>query len=230
MSETEKDMEELVNNSAKPTPEQFALTATYNILVTNEVMLAQVYEAIYHVKHSDQYKQKVKQVTNQLEKIRTKLEKKIEEVAGPRIAFLSDVSQMVQDECQVNIDQIIEAITEEFAKINHPYPRLMAQVELARTFSELAIINLDLRYKELVERNVPDPKHIKWLKNKELLQLTTQLSELLFKGGTINLNKNLMCKTALRMIEIKLTDVKLIAKSITESNKLNPAKDSDKNE
>lgn len=229
MSDTEKDMEELAN-STNPTPEQFALTATYNILVTNEVMLAQIYEAIYHVKHSDQYKQKVKQVTNQLENIRAKIEKKIEEVAGPRIAFLSDVAQMVQDECQVNIDQIIEAITKEFDKINHPYPRLMAQVELARTFSELAIINLDLRYKELVERNVPDPKHIKWLKNKELLQLTTQLSELLFKGGTINLNKNLMCKTALRMIEIKLTDVKLIAKSITESNKLNPAKDSDKSE
>lgn len=227
MSETEKDMEELVNNSAKPTPEQFALTATYNILVTNELMLAQVYEAIYHVKHSDQYKQKVKQVTNQLEKIHAKLEKKIEEVAGPRIAFLSDVAQIVQDECQVNIDQLIDAITEEFAKINHPYPRLMAQVELSRTFSELSIVNVDLRHKELVERNVPAPEHIKWLKNKDLLRLTTQLSELLFKGGTINLNKNLMCITALRMIEVKLTDVKLIAKSITESNKLNPTTDSD---
>lgn len=225
MDETDKDMEELVRNEGKATPEQFALTATYNILVTNELMLAQVYEAIFHVKHSDQYKQKVKQVTNQLEKIRAKLEKKIEEVAGPRIAFLSDVAQMVQDECQVNIDQIIEAITEEFAKINHPYPRLMAQVELARTFSELAIINLDLRYKELVERNVPDPKYILWIRDEDFLRLTNRLSELLFKGGVVNLNKNIMCKTALRLLEIKLTDVKLIARSISESNKLNPAKD-----
>lgn len=225
MDETDKDMEELVRNEGKATPEQFALTATYNILVTNELMLAQVYAAIYYVKHSDQYKQKVKQVTNQLEKIRAKLEKKIEEVAGPRIAFLSDVAQMVQDECQVNIDQIIEAITEEFAKINHPYPRLMAQVELARTFSELAIINLDLRYKELVERNVPDPKYILWIRDEDFLRLTNRLSELLFKGGVVNLNKNIMCKTALRLLEIKLTDVKLIARSISESNKLNPAKD-----
>lgn len=225
MDETDKDMEELVRNEGKATPEQFALTATYNILVTNELMLAQVYAAIYHVKHSDQYKQKVKQVTNQLEKIRAKLEKKIEEVAGPRIAFLSDVAQMVQDECQVNIDQIIEAITEEFAKINHPYPRLMAQVELARTFSELAIINLDLRYKELIERNVPDPKYILWIRDEDFLRLTNRLSELLFKGGVVNLNKNIMCKTSLRLIEIKLTDVKLIARSISESNKLNPAKD-----
>lgn len=225
MDETDKDMEELVRNEGKATPEQFALTATYNILVTNELMLAQVYAAIYYVKHSDQYKQKVKQVTNQLEKIRAKLEKKIEEVAGPRIAFLSDVAQMVQDECQVNIDQIIEAITEEFAKINHPDPRLMAQVELARTFSELAIINLDYRYKELVERNVPDPKYILWIRDENFLRLTNRLSELLFKGGVVNLNKNIMCKTALRLLEIKLTDVKLIARSISESNKLNPAKD-----
>lgn len=225
MDETDKDMEELVRNEGKATPEQFALTATYNILVTNELMIAQVYEAIYHIKHSDQYKQKVKQMTNQLEKMRINQEKKLEEVAGHRIAFLSDVAQIVQDECQVNIDQLIEAITEEFAKINHPYPRLMAQVELARTFSELSIINLDLRYKELVERNVPEPKHIQWLRNEEFLRVTTRLSELLFKGGVVNLNKNLMCKTALRMLETKLTDVKLIARSISESNKLNPAKD-----
>lgn len=225
MDETDKDMEELVRNEGKATPEQFALTATYNILVTNELMIAQVYEAIYHIKHSDQYKQKVKQMTNQLEKMRVNQEKKLEEVAGHRIAFLSDVAQIVQDECQVNIDQLIEAITEEFAKINHPYPRLMAQVELARTFSELSIINLDLRYKELVERNVPEPKHIQWLRNEEFLRVTTRLSELLFKGGVVNLNKNLMCKTALRMLETKLTDVKLIARSISESNKLNPAKD-----
>lgn len=225
MDETDKDMEELVRNEGKATPEQFALTATYNILVTNELMIAQVYEAIYHIKHSDQYKQKVKQMTNQLEKMRINQEKKLEEVAGHRIAFLSDVAQIVQDECQVNIDQLIEAITEEFAKINHPYPRLMAQVELARTFSELSIINLDLRYKELVERNVPEPKHIQWLRNEEFLRVTTRLSELLFKGGVVNLNKNPMCKTALRMLETKLTDVKLIARSISESNKLNPAKD-----
>lgn len=225
MDETDKDMEELVRNEGKATPEQFALTATYNILVTNELMIAQVYEAIYHIKHSDQYKQKVKQMTNQLEKMRINQEKKLEEVAGHRIAFLSDVAQIVQDECQVNIDQLIEAITEEFAKINHPYPRLMAQVELARTFSELSIINLDLRYKELVERNVPEPKHIQWLRNEEFLRVTTRLSELLFKGGVVNLNKNLMCKTALRMLETKLTDVKLIARIISESNKLNPAKD-----
>lgn len=225
MDETDKDMEELVRNEGKATPEQFALTATYNILVTNELMIAQIYEAIYHIKHSDQYKQKVKQMTNQLEKMRINQEKKLEEVAGHRIAFLSDVAQIVQDECQVNIDQLIEAITEEFAKIHHPYPRLMAQVELARTFSELSIINLDLRYKELVERNVPEPKHIQWLRNEEFLRVTTRLSELLFKGGVVNLNKNLMCKTALRMLETKLTDVKLIARSISESNKLNPAKD-----
>lgn len=225
MDETDKDMEELVRNEGKATPEQFALTATYNILVTNELMIAQVHEAIYHIKHSDQYKQKVKQVTKQLEKMRVNQEKKLEEVAGHRIAFLSDVAQIIQDECQVNIDQLIEAITKEFAKINHPYPRLMAQVELARTFSELSIINLDLRYKELVERNVPDPEHIQWMRNEEFLRLTTRLSELLFKGGVVNLNKNLMCKTALRMLEIKLTDVKLIARSISESNKLNPAKD-----
>lgn len=225
MSETDKDMEEMVRNEGKATPEQFALTATYNILVTNELALAQVYAAIYYVKHSDQYKQKVKQMTNQLEKMRVNQEKKMEEVVGSRIGFLSDVAQLVQDECQVNIDQLIEAITEEFTKARHPYPKLMAQVELARTFSELSIINFDLRYKELVERNIPAPKHIQWLRNEEFLRVTTRLSELLFKGGVVNLNKNLMCKTALRMIEIKLTDVKLIARSISESNKLNPATD-----
>ena len=223
-------MEELVNNSTKPTPEQFALTATYNILVTNELMMSQVYAAIYYLKESDQYKQKVKQVTNQLDKMRSDLEKKMYEVTGARIAFLSDVAQFVQDECQVNIDQLIDAITEEFAKINHPYPKLMAQVELAHTFSKLAVINWDLRYKEMVARKVPDPEHIKWLKQDDFIQATKRLSELLFKGGTINLNNNLMCKTALRMIEVKLTDVKLIAKSITESNKLNPTTDSDKSE
>lgn len=218
-------MEEMVRNDGKATPEQFALTATYNILVTNELALAQVYAAIYYVKHSDQYKQKVKQVTNQLEKLRANLEKKMNEVVGPRIGFLSDVAQLVQDECQVNIDQLIDAITEEFTKAEHPYPKLMAQVELARTFSELAVINLDLRYKEMVEHEVPDAEHIQWLKQDNILRATTKLSELLFKGGTVNLNKNIMCKTALRMIETKLTDVKLIARSITESDKLNPATD-----
>lgn len=230
MSETEKDMEELVNNSAEATPQQFTLTAIYNILVTNDLMLAQVAEAIYRIKKTSIYKQRVKQQTNRLEELRTNFEKKMQEVAGPQIGFLADVAQLIQDECQVNIDQLIESITDEFTKVNHPYPSLMAHIELARTLSELAVINLDLRYKEMIERKIPCAKQIQWLRQKDILHATTKLSELMFKGGKINLNNNLMCKTALRMIEFKLTDVKLIAQCIVESDKLNSTTDSDKSE
>ena len=42
MSDTDKEMKKLAS-STEPTKEQIALTATYNILVTNELMLAQIY-------------------------------------------------------------------------------------------------------------------------------------------------------------------------------------------
>lgn len=225
MSEIDNNIEEIVNNNGKVTPEQFALTATYNILVTNDIMLGQVAAVIYHIKQSGQYKQKIKQETKRLEMLLKKIEKRMLEVVGPRSGFLSDVVQLIQDECQANIDQIIEAITEEFEKIGHPYPLLMGHLETALTFSELAVINLDLRYKEMVERKVPDAKNILWLKQDEIKKSINRLIDLLFQGGVVDLNKNQRCKTSLMLIERKLTDVRLIAKSITESDKLNPAKD-----
>lgn len=224
MSDTDKEMKKLAS-STEPTKEQIALTATYNILVTNELMLAQIYEAISHIKETDKYKQSIKKETKKLEQLVRKFEKKIREVVGPRIGFLADVAQIVQDECQVNIDQLVTAITEEFTKISHPYPLMMAHIELARTFGELAVINLDLRLEEMYKHKIKEAQNLRWMSQKNIFKSTTRLSEMLFEGGNVNLNKNLMCKTALRMIELKLTDVKLLAKSISESDKLNPATD-----
>ena len=101
----------------------------------------------------------------------------------------------------------------------------MAHIELARTFGELAVINLDLRLEEMHKHKIKEAQNLRWMSQKNIFKSTTRLSEMLFEGGNVNLNKNLMCKTALRMIELKLTDVKLLAKSISESDKLNPATD-----
>ena len=76
MSEIDNNIEEIVNNNGKVTPEQFALTATYNILVTNDIMLGQVAAVIYHIKQSGQYKQQIKQETKRLEMLHQKIEKR----------------------------------------------------------------------------------------------------------------------------------------------------------
>lgn len=205
------------------TPKDFELTCIYNAIATNELAFAQLTEAISFIKQSAKYQKQVKQETNRLEKYLKDFEKKMTQVVGSRIWYMSDVVQIIQDECQVNTDQILEAMTREFEKQNHSYPSMMASIELARTYCELAVLSLKKRIQEMAAKGIEDHDNISWLDITKLLSQSTTVCELLFEGGYINLNKNLMCKTALCLIERKLTDCKLIARAINESYKLNPA-------
>lgn len=203
------------------------LTGTYNILITNELALSWITTAISYIKESPKYRQRIKQETKRLETITQKFEEMMREIYGPRTGFLSDVAQFIEDECKVNIQQIETAMYEGFKILNHSRPLTMAAIEIARTLCELAVVNHKHRIKEMTERGVTDTNQLNYLEMADMLKSTTRLAELYFEGGNINLNKSLICKTALRMIERKLTDAKLIAQAIVEADKLNPAYDLD---
>lgn len=225
MNNTDKNHEVTTGSLEEATPADFELTCIYNAIVTNELAFAQLTEAIGLIKNSAKYQKKTKQETNRLEKYLKDFEKRMTRVVGSRIAYMSDVAQIIQDECQVNTDQILEAMTREFGKVNHSDPAMMASIELARTYCELAVLNLRKRMQEMKSKGIEDYDNISWLDQTKLLNQATTVCELLFEGGNINLNKNLMCKTALCLIERKLTNCKLIATAINESDKLNPAQD-----
>lgn len=220
--------EELRTGSVEEaTKNDIQLTGTYNILITNELALSYITSAISYIKESPKYRQRIKQETKRLETITQKFEEMMREIYGPRTGFLSDVAQFIEDECKVNIQQIETAMYEGFKNINHSRPLTMATIEIARTLCELAVVNHKYRIKEMIERGVTDTNQLNYLKMSDMLKSTTRLAELYFEGGNINLNKSLICKTALRMIERKLTDAKLIAQAIVEADKLNPAYDLD---
>ncbi len=222
MNNTDVNNEVTTGSLEEATLADFEVTCIYNAIVTNELAFAQLTEAIDLIKNSTKYKKQVKQETNRLAKYLKDFERRMDRVAGARIGYMSDVAQIVQEECQVNTDQMLEAMAREFEKVNHSYPEMMASIELARTYCELAVLSLKRRMQEMEKKGIKDFDNISWLDQTKLLNHSTTVCELLFEGGVVNLNKNLMCKTSLTMIERKLTDCKLIARAMNESDKLNP--------
>ena len=201
--------------------EDILLTSIYNIIFTNDLACSRIADAVYHIKQSGKYRQLIKKETNRLQQLTKEFEKMMSWIAGPRLGFMADANQVVEDECKIHIDGMRLGMKREFKKVGHSNPDMMSHIEMARTFSEMACVNLDCRIKEMLTRGVPEANRMKYMRMTDIFKAVDRLCELLYEGGNIDLNKNELCISSLRLIEVKLTDANLIAKAIVDSENIN---------
>ena len=219
----------IIKEVTEAATEDIALTATYNILFTNDLAFSRIAELIYQVKKSPYYKQEVKKDVNRIFLARKEFETRITQVIGPQIEFFSDTTQTIEEECSSYITQMRNHICEELQKAGHPNAVLMSYAETAYTLTQLACVNLDYRIREMKQRRVPECERIKWLRITGIYQLVGSFCRILNKATKCNqhidfvdLNQCEGCKSALRSLEKKLTDAHVIARAIAEGEKNNP--------
>ena len=223
------DNEAIVQEITKACKEDILLTSIYNILFTNDLAFGRIAELIYQLKISNQYKLRIKQETTRLLKQVKELEKIITEVAGPRIEFLADANQVIEEKCNPHIKLMRIGMNREFKNSGHPHPKLMSYYEAARTLTEMACVNLDYRIKEMNERGIPGAKRVSYLRMTEIFKSIDRLGDLLLVGANgqnkvkgFNLNTNALCMSSIKLLEAILTDAETIGKAISEGERLNP--------
>lgn len=217
-----EEYQDMICELTEATEESIVITSTYNILFTNELALATLVVALFHIKESKHYKQEVKKETKRLEKYRKDFEKRLSEIIGPRGNFYADANQTIEDECNEHLDNIRNGMMRAFEKAGHAESELMSYIELARTITEMACVNLDYRINEMKKNGIKESSHLTYLRMTDAFKYIDRISRLTYKGNYVNLNQCEDCVSSLREMEKKLTDANLLAKAIVESNKLNP--------
>ena len=193
MSETLKDMEKYVCDLSEASEESIVATSIYNILFANDISLSATTKLIYQTKNSPQYKHRVKEEVNLLERRVKKHENMMLTVSGPRTSFLADASSTMEGLCDRDIELLRLAILDVFRKEGHSNYMLMSYSETAYTLCNLALSNQDKRFQEMIERKIAHVLRLSYLSIIDIFLSVTRLSELLFEGGRIDLNENADC-------------------------------------
>lgn len=210
------------------------LTSTYNIIFTNELACSEVNNLLSKVRKSPYYRQNIKKETKLLLNIYQDFERMMKRVAGPRIYFLSDASQTVEEECGPFVDMMRDSLRKRFEDAGHPESELMGCAETARVMTQLACSNLDYRINEMEKRGINEARLVSYMRMTSVFNQTAYLTDLLYqqtKGGKflggVDCSKDFLSLKSIRSIEKRLTDANLIAKAIRTGSELNPTSYSD---
>lgn len=106
---------------------------------------------------------------------------------------MADANQYVADEVQPDLLKMEYSIKMEFDKCRIENSALLAKVELTRCMAELACLSLDKRIEEVRPYN-KEVTGITYLRLTDAFKVLDELSDILYRGGTVTSIKAIIAK------------------------------------
>lgn len=186
----------------------------YNILFTNDVTCSAIIEAVELLKKSKLYKQRTKQLCNQIGKERKKYERRINEIISKHNQdFFADANDTIMEAIGKDLDILYYQFKSTLDKQKVSDSHVLAKLELASAMAQLSVQSWERRINDMSKEVTGVRERMMYLRLSSLETLFKELICSIHVEQYVNFNTE-QANMAMEIIMKKLVNGELIAKAM----------------